>query len=245
MGEGMVIGTTATITVIVAVIALVQLLLLTGLNGWLTNKQDRRTAELRAKEKAEDYKRQDEVAARVAQAAAQTAAAADLLVKAQAATTLAAEDVAKQVQDTAREVTDRAQLLLEAQTKTTIAAEEVARLAVESDKRIQAGLQANLDLGQKIHILVNSDMTAARTAERDSLKLLVLALRNTLALTSQLGIITSPEDKDRQEKEIAEVAKRITELDQILTDRHAAQKRVEEQTKQAAAKLVNGPESGT
>ena len=84
--------------------------------------------------------------------------------------------------------------------------EEVARVAALANKNIAIQLKT-------IHTLVNSDMTAARTAERDSLKLLVIALKR----------IGQPEDI----KELKEAEDRIEELNQILADRMAAQLKVD------------------
>jgi hypothetical protein len=94
--------------------------------------------------------------------------------------------------------------------------EKVARLAEEADRRTQAKLK-------EIHILVNSDMTAARTAERDAMKLLVVALKQVVTANAKLEIPSPKELID----EIARAEGRILELNDILADRHAAQVRVE------------------
>jgi hypothetical protein len=94
--------------------------------------------------------------------------------------------------------------------------EKVARLAEEADRRTQAKLK-------EIHILVNSDMTAARTAERDAMKLLVIALKQVVTANIKLEI---PSPRELIE-EIARAEGRILELNDILADRHAAQVRVE------------------
>ena len=110
------------------------------------------------------------------------------------------------------------------------AAEVVARKAEESGQLLQDKLTAIDEQGKKIHILVNSDMTAARTAERDSLKLLVIALR-------RIGTVTGS-DGESEKKEILEVEKRIKELNQILADRNAAQQKVEQETLKESNKIV-------
>jgi len=96
--------------------------------------------------------------------------------------------------------------------------EKVATLAEEADRRTQANLK-------EIHILVNSDMTAARTAERDAMKLLVVALKQVVTANVKLEIPSPSELID----EIARAEGRIVELDGILADRHAAQVRVEQE----------------
>jgi hypothetical protein len=163
-----------------AIVAGIQVVIVLVANGVFSAFKDRRDASIKAQEKAEDYKRQDLVADRVA-------AAADKLLEAQSAT----------IQRT----------------------EEVARLAALADERTNAQLVASAEQLQKIHTLVNSDMTAARTAERDSLKLLVIALRKNDKLL------------DSERKEIANAEKRIDELNQILADRLAAQQIVDAQSK--------------
>jgi len=185
-----------------AAIAGLQLILLTLVQGFVQSRKERRDsvlaietaaaqAALKKKEREEDYARQDLVAERVAAAA-------------------------REVKAVATQAADAAELLLKAQAETVARTDEVARLASEADRRIAEQLTAIDEQGKKIHILVNSDMTAARTAERDSLRALALVLRRL-----------SPDAKD----EIVRVEKRITELDQILADRHAAQLRVEEEAR--------------
>lgn len=93
----------------------------------------------------------------------------------------------------------------------------VARKVQDSDKRTQEKLEA-------IHILVNSDMTEARTAERDALKLLVLSLKQAKAVGARLGIIPGA----GEDEEIERWETRILELNQILIDRREAQKKVEQ-----------------
>lgn len=153
-----------------AIIAGVQLILLTLIQSWIVGNKARRDAELRSKEKEENYAREDLVAQRVI---------------------------------------------------------EVARLAAKSSEEMQRQL-ANIDeQGKKIHILVNSDMTAARTNERDQTILTLLALKRVQALGVQLGISTEPKEQEA----IEQAERRIETLNQILADRLAAQKRVDSNTK--------------
>jgi hypothetical protein len=188
--------------IVLALIAVAQIVLLAVITAFVASRKEKRDAEraieaakhaakLKSEEKAEDWRRQDEVAERVAVAAKQAADAALLLVQAQ---------------------------------KDTIArTDEVARIQAESDKRIGDQLLAIDEQGKKIHILVNSDMTAARTNERNQIVLTVLALRRVQALSRKLGL---PVDEEEEES-IVVAEKRIEELNVILADRLAAQHKVD------------------
>ncbi len=174
-------------------------------------KRVEETARATAIAAAEAAKRQDMVAEQVQVAAQQAAAAAKLLVEQQEDARHRQDAVAERVQTAANQAEEAAKLLAAAQERMTAATEEVARLAAEADVRIQTHLRAIDEQGRKIHILVNSDMTAARTAERDALEELVLELMKTNANTER----------------IKKLQRRIEELNQILADRQAAQKIVE------------------
>jgi hypothetical protein len=180
-----------------AAINVVSLVLMAVITNWFASRKDaaaatavlvaaEQQAKLRSSEKAEDWRRQDAVAEKVAAAAIKTAGAADLLLQAQA--------------DTVKRT------------------DEVARLAAETDKRV-------FDKLGEIHILVNSDMTAARTAERDAMQLLAVSLDQQRLANLKIGIPVAPALMEQ-----IEYAKtRIVELDQILADRHAAQKRIDDE----------------
>lgn len=131
--------------------------------------------------------------------------------------------VAARVDAAAKQAADAAKLLVEAQTATIARTDEVARLAAESDQQIRNQLQAIDEQGKQIHILVNSDMTAARTNERDQVRLTLLALKRVQALSLKLGVAIA----DDELKAIEAAEQRIIELDAILADRHAAQMAVE------------------
>jgi hypothetical protein len=188
--------------IVLALIAVGQIALLAVITGFIASRKEQRDAEraieaarqaakLKSEEKAEDWRRQDQVAERVAVAAKQAADAAILLVQAQ---------------------------------KDTIArTDEVARVQAESDKRIGEQLLAIDEQGKKIHILVNSDMTAARTNERNQIMLTVLALKRVQALSRKLELPVDPEE----EESILAAETRIEELNQILADRLAAQHKVD------------------
>jgi hypothetical protein len=188
--------------IVLALIAVGQIALLAVITGFIASRKEKRDAEraieaakqaakLKSDEKAEDWRRQDEVAERVAVAAKQAA--------------------------------DAALLLVEAQKETIARTDEVARVQAESDKRIGDQLLAIDEQGKKIHILVNSDMTAARTNERNQTMLTVLALKRVQALSRKLGL---PVDV-KEEESIVTAEGRIEELNQILADRLAAQHKVD------------------
>jgi hypothetical protein len=188
--------------IVLALIAVGQIVLLAVITGFIASRKEKRDAEraieaakhaakLKSDEKAEDWRRQDEVAERVAVAAKQAA--------------------------------DAALLLVQAQEDTIARTDEVARVQAASDKRIVGQLLAIDEQGKKIHILVNSDMTAARTNERNQTMLTVLALRRVQALSRKLGL---PVDLEEEES-IVTAEGRIEELNQILADRLAAQHKVD------------------
>jgi len=122
------------------------------------------------------------------------------------------EDYARQdiVADRVREAAVQARV-------TADRAEEAAKLASAERLAMHEQLVENAEQVKKIHTLVNSDMTAARTAERDSLKLLVIQLKKNISSLSAT-----------EKREILDVEHRIEELNQILADRLAAQAKVDE-----------------
>jgi hypothetical protein len=90
-------------------------------------------------------------------------------------------------------------------------AERVERVA----KVAAAAQSANTATLHQIHTLVNSDMTAARTAELTTTRLLILSLKRQ-----------SPDDPTVADA-ITTAEARATELEQILADRLVAQRKVE------------------
>jgi hypothetical protein len=87
-------GTTLQTWQIVA-LGVVQAIVLAIIGGVIAWVMARQTAKAKAAEKEQDWKRQDQVADRVAEAAEQTAAAAKLLADAQERTIIAAREVAR------------------------------------------------------------------------------------------------------------------------------------------------------
>jgi hypothetical protein len=134
------------------------------------------------------------------------------------------DQVAERVDAAAKQAAAAAQLLVKSNEATIVRTDKVAKLAAESGANIQTQLK-------KIHILVNSDMTAARTSERDQTKLTLVALRQVKALSLKLGLDVSKADEEAIESSQA----RIAELDQILADRLAAQRAVDQEASAQAA----------
>jgi hypothetical protein len=143
-------------TAILAIIAGIQLMLFTALQWWLTQRTKR-----------DEYRRQDEVAARVAL---------------------------------------------------------VAVTANESQKTLNVLVSTT----EKVHKLVNSDMTTARTNERTALQLLLLSLRRMQALPTQPG---APSETDTQSA-IRVAEQQIKDLDKILAERKLAQDKVDVEEKE-------------
>jgi hypothetical protein len=102
-------------------------------------------------------------------------------------------------------------------------ADRVAQVAAAADLNAKA---VTTTLGQ-IHTLVNSDMTAARTAEMTAMRLLVASLRR------------NPDD-DETRKAIEDGVARIKELQQILADRLVAQQAADAQ----ALAIATAPDAG-
>jgi hypothetical protein len=115
--------------------------------------------------------------------------------------------------------------LIDAQERTINAAREVARLRAEEVLRIERQLQVVIEGNDKIHTLVNSDMTARITDVRDATRLTVLALKRVQAISAKHGIAVGKSEQDAID--VAEA--RIVELDTILADRLAAQHKVDAQ----------------
>ncbi len=99
---------------------------------------------------------------------------------------------------------------------------EVARTAADNsaatERKLNQISQQALQIREQanqIHILVNSDMTAARQAELDQTRAILAVLRRVTNLTVQQGAAPDPEDVQA----IARAEHRVQELEQILADR--------------------------
>ena len=131
----------------------------------------------------------------------------------------------------AAQAAEAARLLLEAQRETIARTDKVARLTEQATRQTSAKLE-------QIHVLVNSEMTAARTAERDTQQLLVLALKHSLTLSQALG-----HPPDKQELDALAVAEeRIVKLNKIILDRNEAQRLVDEEARRAGVILARRAE---
>jgi hypothetical protein len=129
--------------------------------------------------------------------------------------------VAERVTTAAKQAAEAARLLVTANEEAKLRTDEVARLAATSQRKTVEALAKIDEQTQKIHTLVNSDMTAARTNERDTLVRLLAALRKVDGGTPG------------ELEELVKVEKRIEELGIILADRLAAQNVVDAQAKSA------------
>jgi len=195
-------------------------------------------ADLLLKSQTEAALRQDEVAVRVATAATQAASAAELLRAAQESSAKRQDEVALRVESAAKQAADAAELLRVAQAESITRTDEVARLAAASDTRVQQQLieigemgKLNAEQVNKIHTLVNSEMTAARTAERDAMKLLVVSLKLVIAANKKLGVAVSPDLAEQVD--VAE--KRVVSLDRLLKERAEAQAKVDAENTSATS----------
>lgn len=129
------------------------------------------------------------------------------------------EDYARQdeVARRAREVADR---LIESQRHTTEQTDTVVHLIEEN----AAQLASINEQTAQIHILVNSDMTAARQAELDQTRATKVVLLKVIALDRAAGRQPSKDDTEA----VVALDERIAELTAILADRLAAQTKVEQ-----------------
>lgn len=230
----------------IAAIACIQVILLAIVVGVVNAHAARQAARLKSEEKAEDWRRQDEVALRVAEAAQQAETAAKLLVAAQEQASERADRVAVEVTVAAKQAADAATLLLNAQADTIARTDKVAALAAESDLRVQSQLAALDVQGKKIHTLVNSDMTLARMNERDTMMQHLASLKLVQALSIRLegNALTGRRAEDVEVLEEGRIAieaaqKRIEELNQILAERAAAQQKVDSENSTVTAVVEN------
>jgi len=120
----------------------------------------------------------------------------------------------------------------EREDKVAAKAEEAAKLLLQSNKavaKIAADNTEKMLFGlERIHTLVNSDMTAARSEQRDQARLTLAGLRKIIRLDEDAGREPSQDDLDA----IEAAEKTIKKLDIILADRLAQQRKVEQQQQQ-------------
>jgi len=84
---------------------------------------------------------------------------------------------------------------------------------------------------QRIHTLVNSDMTAARQEELDQAEALIVALQRVIRLAREKGVQPEPSDVDQLQRTRA----RRDQLEQILADRLEQFKQTERDARKSAS----------
>jgi hypothetical protein len=84
---------------------------------------------------------------------------------------------------------------------------------------------------QRIHTLVNSDMTAARQEELDQAESLIVVLERVIALAKDRGVLPDPSDSDA----LARTQRRRDQLELILADRLAQFRASEAEAGETAA----------
>lgn len=173
-------------------------LVLQGLNARAKRKDKQLDAALRKQEKADDYARQDAVAAAAAEVARKAEEAAALLLERQ-------NKVARKTNEVARNLKETDAL--------------VAETASETNNKLD-----ELTVGQKaIHILVNSQMTASLESELRAEKGKRATLIEIIALKKVMGQKASAETLAA----LTSTDERIAELEITLTDRERQTKMVE------------------
>ena len=96
-----------------------------------------------------------------------------------------------------------------------VAAQEAARQAQEQAVSAAAKLDDLSAQTQRIHTLVNSDMTAARQEELDQAESLIVVLNRVIQLARDKGMMPDPSDIDALER----TQRRRDQLELILADR--------------------------
>jgi hypothetical protein len=128
-------------------------------------------------------------------------------------------EVAAAAKVVASEARETARLLRDETAKSRTRTDEVARLAEATAAGVTQQLTVLGEGVERVHKLVNSDMTAAR---RDEL----IGARATLEALQRANVVDpNPDD----EAKIAAVADRIDELEAILADRLVQQRAVDRQ----------------
>jgi hypothetical protein len=200
-------------SIVVAAVSLIGVLAVGVLApAWLLS----RTEKIHREDREADWERQDKVAEKAAKAA---------------------EDLATSQKKIADQAAVAAQLLVDAQAETIRRTNEVAAAAAERDSQVALQLSRIDAQAQRIHTLVNSDMTAARQSERDQTIAMTAVLRKVIALAESRGQV--PDETDIQALAAAE--RRVTELDQILADRLAQMRVVEAEAAKPGAIDLDSP----
>jgi hypothetical protein len=166
--------------------------------------------------KREDWKRQDEVEAKVA-------AAADLLAQrteeSAARQELAAKTLAERTDEAAVQAAQAAKLLLDAQAKTIERTDEVARVAAEAQAANTAKLDDLAVQSSSIHVLVNQKLTDVTTRALKSSEGLLKVLEEMRDQQAASGVAPSPVEMQRIEATKAD----ISQLKVNLAERESQQ----------------------
>jgi hypothetical protein len=112
-----------------------------------------------------------------------------------------------------------------------VAAQEAARQAQEQAVSAAAKLDDLSAQTQRIHTLVNSDMTAARQEELDQAESLIVVLQRVIELAKDKGVMPDPSDVDA----LVRTQHRRDQLELILADRLAQFHASELEARQTAA----------
>jgi len=99
-----------------------------------------------------------------------------------------------------------------------VAAAQAAAVAAQAQAREASGKLDDLSAQtQRIHTLVNSDMTAARQEELDQAESLIVVLQRVIQLARDKGVMPDPADVDA----LTRTQRRRDQLELILADRLA------------------------
>jgi hypothetical protein len=101
------------------------------------------------------------------------------------------------------------------QDKVAQAAAQAAAIAQEQARQAALKLDDLSAQTQRIHTLVNSDMTAARQEELDQAESLIVVLQRVIQLARDKGVMPDPADADALER----TQRRRDQLELILADR--------------------------
>jgi hypothetical protein len=122
------------------------------------------------------------------------------------------------------------------------AAQDAARLAQDQARDAASKLDDLSAQTQRIHTLVNSDMTAARQEELDQAESLIVVLQRVIQLARDKGIMPDPSDTDALER----TRRRRDQLELILADRLAQFRASESEARETTAgqKMLAADEKG-
>jgi hypothetical protein len=119
----------------------------------------------------------------------------------------------------------RQDLVAQAARDATVAAQQAARTAQDQAQDASVKLDDLSAQTQRIHTLVNSDMTAARQEELDQAESLIVVLQRVIQLDRDKGVMPDPADVDM----LTRTQHRRDQLEQILADRMTQFRRSEQE----------------